>query len=44
MEEFRRSVGGITLSRLFPFQRYKIRVAGKNALGVGKFSPDKVVI
>ena len=44
MEEFRRLIGGITLNRLFPFQRYKIRVAGKNALGVGKFSPDKVVI
>ena len=44
MEEFRRLVGGITLNRLFPFQRYKVRVAGKNTLGLGQFSPDKVVI
>lgn len=42
MEEFQRSVGGITLDRLFPFQRYKIRVAARNALGVGPFSADKM--
>ena len=44
MEEFRRLIGGITLNRLFPFQRYKVRVAGKNTLGLGQFSPDTVVI
>ena len=44
MDDFRRSVGGIHLARLYPYQRYKIRVAARNTLGVGQFSSDVLVI
>ena len=42
-ETFSLSVGGITLEKLYPYQRYKVRVAARNALGVGRFSSDVVV-
>ena len=44
MEDFQRSIGGINLERLYPYQRYKVRVAAKNTLGVGQFSTDIMVI
>ena len=43
VELFSRSVGGITLEKLYPYQRYKVRVAARNALGVGRFSSDVLV-
>ena len=42
-EFFSRSLGGITLQNLYPYQKYKIRVAARNTLGVGRFSSDVMV-
>ena len=39
-ESFSRSLGGIVLPKLYPYQRYKVRVAARNSLGIGKFSSD----
>ena len=39
-ESFSRSLGGIVLPKLYPYQRYKARVAARNSLGIGKFSSD----
>ena len=42
-EKFSKSVGGIELKNLYPYQKYKIRVAARNTLGVGRFSSDVLV-
>ena len=39
-ESFSRSLGGIVLPKLYPYQRYKVRVAARNSLGIGRFSSD----
>lgn len=36
-------VGGVRLEKLYPHQRYKVRVSAENALGVGLFSSDVLV-
>ena len=42
-EKFERLVGGIRLQKLYPHQRYKVRIAARNSLGVGRFSSDVMV-